>query len=291
MKHLIIFLMLIQNLWAQCPSARYKFREQSISFSKVILIAGAGNENDELYLGYVRYGKYFSIYTQELEKRAIPYSVIHSTASGNEGIKQRTNKLIRQLLSEKQPVLVIGHSVGGLVARLALRNPEAARNVAATITITTPHAGTPVSDWVMSEGNLPAGASLLARALGFDLNQKKYLREISVIAKDQWDTELDHQEHIQNLFSVVAAQNSAELLKSNALFAVGDQIVRGHLNLDQNRMSDGLIPLESQSWGECLLFVNKNHGSVIGKDIFNFPSREVIPQILERLSLKGIEFH
>ena len=278
------------NLWAQCLPAKYKFKEQAANFSKVILIPGAGSENDDLYLGFIRYGKYFSQYTLELHKRGIPFEVLHSSPTGNEGIEQRTKKLIRKLIKEDDNVLVIGHSLGGLVARLALRDPEAAGKVAATVTVSTPHQGTPISDWLLAEGKLPYGAALLARAFGFDLKEKKYLAEISVKNKDEWDTEEDHQRHIQNLFTVIASQTPEELLKSNPLFALGDQIVRKSAALDTERVSDGLIPRPSQAWGECLLFVKKNHGSVLGKDIFNFPSRDVLPQILDNLAKKGIEF-
>lgn len=69
MKILSILCLLVSvNIWAQCPAAKYKFKEKPINYSKVFLIPGAGSENDDLYLGHIRYGKYYAAYIAELEK-------------------------------------------------------------------------------------------------------------------------------------------------------------------------------------------------------------------------------
>jgi hypothetical protein len=290
MKSVIFLFLLTLNVWAQCPAPKYNFDELPAKYSKVILVPGAGNEQDDLYLGHIYYGKYFSIYIEELIKRNIPYEVLSSSKTGNEGLKERAFKLAQILIFQKEKVLVIGHSLGGLVARLALRNPLAARKVAATVTISTPHEGTPVGDWLLSDQTLPKGAALLAQAFGFKLSDKKYLAELSFASKDRWNTALDHSRHIKNLYSVVAAQNKLELVTSNPLFALGDQVVRASSEIDESRQSDGLVPVDSQMWGECLLFVRKNHGSVLGKDGFSRPSREVLPLVLEMLNNKKIRY-
>lgn len=53
---------------------------------------------------------------------------------------------------------IVAHSMGGLVARAALADPDAAAATATVTTLGTPHAGTPLA---MAAGRLLPGASLL----------------------------------------------------------------------------------------------------------------------------------
>ncbi|MFA6236867.1 MAG: hypothetical protein WC635_06020 [Bacteriovorax sp.] len=274
----------------KCPESPNSFSPQKINYRKVFLVPGAGADEDELYLGYIRYGKYFSIYSSELKKRKIPFEVISTFPTGNENIGQRVEKLAEKIKNEPLPVLVIGHSIGGLVSRLVLRRPDIARKIAATVTISSPHQGTPLADWFLTDGPHTRELKILSKAFGFDLSQKAYIKEISVMNKGEWNTDLDHASHIHNIFSVLSSQRPRDLMFSNAFFAAGDNVIRELVNSDKEYVSDGIVPVESQIWGECLLFEEENHGSIIGKDVFHFPTRDVLPNILNKLDQREIHF-
>jgi len=64
---------------------------------------------------------------------------------------------LQHLFSQRQePLTLIGHSAGGLVARLFLLDPKAVP-VNGLITIATPHLGTPTADLAYLAGNSPIG--------------------------------------------------------------------------------------------------------------------------------------
>ena len=53
----------------------------------------------------------------------------------------------RNALSPREKVDVVAHSMGGVVARLALEDPGTARRVATLVTLGTPHQGTHAARW------------------------------------------------------------------------------------------------------------------------------------------------
>ncbi len=64
---------------------------------------------------------------------------------------------LQHLFAQRQePLTLVGHSAGGLVARLFLLDPKAVP-VNGLITIATPHLGTPTADLAYLAGNSPIG--------------------------------------------------------------------------------------------------------------------------------------
>lgn len=57
-------------------------------------------------------------------------------------------------LAEDATIDVVAHSMGGLVARLALDDPQAARRVATLVTLGTPHAGTYLARYAATDHTL-----------------------------------------------------------------------------------------------------------------------------------------
>ena len=73
---------------------------------------------------------------------------VHPTSS----IENRAAQLKEQILRQKQSdgkIILMAHSLGGLDARYAVSKLGMDRFVAAVVTITTPHRGSPFADWVV----------------------------------------------------------------------------------------------------------------------------------------------
>ena len=65
-----------------------------------------------------------------------------------------------------EPITLVGHSAGGLVARLYVLDPQRKQAVNALITIASPHLGTPAANVANLAGNSPLG--MMASMAGVD---------------------------------------------------------------------------------------------------------------------------
>jgi triacylglycerol lipase len=68
-----------------------------------------------------------------------------SIASSAEILEQEIKRLV-----SKGPYILIGHSMGGLVARAFLSHSPVASKCLALVTVSTPHSGSPVADWALT---------------------------------------------------------------------------------------------------------------------------------------------
>ncbi len=76
---------------------------------------------------------------------------------------------MQQLGRSGQKVILMAHSMGGLDARYAVSKLGLDRHVAAIVTITTPHRGSPFADWVLKNLGWRLRGIHLAKFLGLDL--------------------------------------------------------------------------------------------------------------------------
>src|SRR5436190_277798 len=66
-------------------------------------------------------------------------------------------------------VIIIAHSMGGLDARYMISRLGMADRVAALVTLSTPHHGSPYADWCLKNLGMKLGAMKVARLLGLDV--------------------------------------------------------------------------------------------------------------------------
>jgi triacylglycerol lipase len=68
----------------------------------------------------------------------------NSLTQGFDQVQQRFDQWVQETMAERhagQRAIMIGHSLGGLIIRAHLTNPDFARRVAAVVTLGTPHQG------------------------------------------------------------------------------------------------------------------------------------------------------
>ena len=100
-------------------------------------------------------------------------SKVHPTGSIERRARELKANIRRQLKTlgrdEKEKVVIIGHSMGGLDARYMISKLGMDDRVAALVTITTPHRGSPYADWCLKNLGQRLGGLQLMNFLGLDV--------------------------------------------------------------------------------------------------------------------------
>ncbi len=155
---------------------------------------------------------------------------------------------------EGHPVWVVAHSQGALDVRFALKT-LGVQGVSAVATIGAPHLGTPLADWVIAERDR---GSVLYWALrwvaDYDLRALRFAGEFSSTFLEK------HREHF-------LAVPGVRYGSGRALCKTGCSKLIGFLGRWTSvGAGDGLIPAESQKWGEDLGEYDLDHLSEIAVD-------------------------
>jgi pimeloyl-ACP methyl ester carboxylesterase len=149
-------------------------------------------------------------------------------------------------------VILIAHSLGGLVGRKVLLDEELFKCVKALVTIATPHQGTPAVDALMREDEYHL-LRTSARAAGFTLDRPRYVRQL------QWGNIDYADEHNQpKIFSI--SNESQHFGNIPFLKWTGAVVARELLELGvSDTRHDGLIPTVSMIYGQHLAHIEANH--------------------------------
>lgn len=198
-------------------------------------------------LGY----RYFRGIPETLRSRGhvvhVPY--VPPTAS----IDLRAQQLAAQIKRLDGSVNIIAHSMGGLDARLAIARYGLNDYVSSLTTIGTPHHGTPLADFAFALGEWRRSRKLLG-ALGlnvdgvYDLSTAR-MREFNRLVQDAPNV----------LYTNIVAAADHKSGSVHAMLAAGHRYL-----LKTAGPNDGVVPAESQLWGETLEEVDADHWAQIG---------------------------
>jgi hypothetical protein len=266
-------------------------RADDVLKPRIILIPGAGAENENLYLGYIRWGDYFTESQKVLKKLGYDSVVVPALDRGNQSVLERVENLkvfLNQQLLELKPgqkFILMGHSLGGLVGRVVLRDRSYWPMIQKVVTLHSPHYGTALASWLLeneSKAGMQDLVKLLGKLVGFNLDDKRYIEEMTHQGSLTFDTALDHLRGAPTIFSVAGARCNKKF--SIPLMAIGDQIIRRQMN----ECTDGVIELSSQIWDQNhALIVEQDHGSIIGKSLSLRPSEVMKP--LKTIYFKALQ--
>jgi triacylglycerol lipase len=84
-------------------------------------------------------------------------------------LKENILRGLKQADREREPVIIVAHSMGGLDARYMISKLGMDDRVAALLTITTPHRGSPYADWCLENLGKRLGGLKLMKFLGLDV--------------------------------------------------------------------------------------------------------------------------
>jgi hypothetical protein len=171
----------------------------------------------------------------------------------------------------ERPEIWVAHSQAGLDARYALaEDPSLRQGVRGLITLATPHQGTPVSDRLLRGGVWMEFVSWGLRTFfDYDLRQLDFLRDVSsaVLSRSEVQKRLyrpssgDLQSHAEGprVFSVTFSCRAG---RCSWPFRVLE-FVSGVTEVTGTR-GDGLVPRESQAFGESLGHFELDHLEQVG---------------------------
>ena len=127
----------------------------------------------DIALGPVKIA-YFRGIDRAIMARGHPLIVsrVHPTGSIELRARQLRDNILRGLKDagrERDRVIVIAHSMGGLDARYMINKLDMDDRVAALLTITTPHRGSPYADWCVLNLGKRLGGLKLMKLIGLDV--------------------------------------------------------------------------------------------------------------------------
>ena len=236
----------------------------------------------EFQLGRFRLG-YFHGIDRAIAERGHPLIIsrVHPTGSVQLRATQLKATILRKFKALKTPrdqrIVIFAHSLGGLDARYMITHLGMADRVAAVVTISTPHRGSPYADWCLLNLGKRLKALQLMRLLNLDVQAADDLT-IDSCAR--------FNEHVPDApgvryFSISAAR---PWHKITPLFLHAYRIIAA-----AEGDNDGLVSVTSAKWGEHLETWPADHLHVINKRLtieIKNPTGDMTPRymkILDRL--------
>jgi triacylglycerol lipase len=171
------------------------------------------------------------------------------------GVKRRAEQLAEQLAKiDADKLNIVAHSMGGLDARYAISRLGLAERVASLTTIGTPHQGTPLADTSLILRELPLLRRALTAQFGLDLEGLDDLTTEKMLAFNDAVPNMPGVRYASYVGWVRGGVRDV-----HALLAPGFT----YLKLKTGR-NDGMVPADSQQWGELLGEVHADHWAQIG---------------------------
>ncbi len=198
----------------------------------------------DIKLGPVKLS-YFRGIDRAISERGHAVIVPHVHPTGS--VELRARQLKEQILRSLKPLnmergrfLLIAHSMGGLDARYMISKLGMDDQVAALLTVTTPHRGTPYADWALQNIGKRLGGLRLMKMLGLDVQA---LSDLTTASCRQFNRQIKNAPGVQ-YFSVSAAR---------PWHRVPPFAVHAHkLITAAEGDNDCLVSVKSSTWGEHL---------------------------------------
>ncbi|MET0388602.1 MAG: alpha/beta fold hydrolase [Polyangiales bacterium] len=168
-------------------------------------------------------------------------------------IELRAQQLARQIKRLDERVNIVAHSMGGLDARLAIARYGLHDRVASLTTIGTPHHGTPLADVAFVLGEWRRSRRLLSQ-LGWNIDG---VYDVSTARMLDFNRQVPDAPDVLYTNVVAAADPTAGGV--HAMLAAGYRYL-----LRISGPNDGIVPAQSQRWGETLEEVDADHWAQIG---------------------------
>ncbi|OFZ22370.1 MAG: hypothetical protein A2X94_00010 [Bdellovibrionales bacterium GWB1_55_8] len=257
------------------------FAESSPS---VVLIPGSGSSGAKIHVANLNWGtkllggdRYFGLYLDHFAKRKIPAQVCPKEEDQDRRtLDERAEDCARVLTfagnctpDSKRSLILVGHSMGGLVARLLAQDPRVRDCVHSVITVSTPNRGTPLADVAVARSGKPSEPfDLFGKLIEFIRFQPKYLHYLPQLQVDRTTQPADlfrAQDVSDNpavqYFSVVNSVSSTfipplELGRK----LISDELKKRKLNGTPYGLSnDGIVPTYSMEHGTIIGTLDVHH--------------------------------
>lgn len=183
--------------------------------------------------------------------RAYGHQVHVARVAPAASIDLRASQLAQQIIALDQRVNVIAHSMGGLDARLAIARYGLGERVASLTTIGTPHQGTPLADAALALGDFRRARGLLRR-VGLDMDG---VYDLSTARMRSFNQQVPDAPGVRYAHVLAAVERGAV----HAMLAGAHRFL-----IRAAGRNDGVVPADSQRWGEALEELAADHWAQIG---------------------------
>lgn len=255
------------------------------SKTQIVLIRGLNTYGDDnLRFGLLNLGDFYQHITPGLEQKGLSVFCVRNMGFESlEAMAERAVYQIKEKLPEETSFVILGHSTGGLIARIIAHNPEIKTRIKAVYTMGTPHRGffgaEKILEWTNSRPFLVGGL----RLFNYDLTLKKeIIRQFTGEALGQFNNSYPDLYGIPYGSFLCNTDKSQWSLPLRVLDRVLPKSEKDH------SISDGLIHLESQKWGAEMAHLALDHIGTMGfflqrkKEHKNAAKRE-FNRLLERI--------
>lgn len=239
--------------WWQRARALPRFRRRRFAPARprypVVLVHGLFGF-DELVVGKARHAYYRGI-RAVLEHDGHAVQVARLAPAG--AIAVRAAGLVELVNAcEAKRVNIIAHSMGGLDARYAISRLGLAKRVGALVTVGTPHRGSPLAD-VSNKVLERLGLDRALSSVGVSIDALRDLTREHLTRFNEEVPDAPSVAYASVVGTVRRVRRSSPLLMPSCLWlnqAVGD--------------NDGVVPADSQRWGQVLAEIEADHWAQIG---------------------------
>ena len=165
----------------------------SFAESYIVLIPGAASSGDQISVrglspvfGPIKEGEYFKFLNKSLKKSGYktitcPKLKDQDTRDIDQRAKDCRNYLVGFILKKPQIKFhLIGHSMGGLVARKLIDNRLFSRFIKSVTTISTPHQGAELANLAIDNAKKNSLVGHFVRLIEFTPNKRKYLNQLKI---------------------------------------------------------------------------------------------------------------
>jgi triacylglycerol lipase len=240
----------------------------------------------ELQVGSFKLG-YFRGIDRAIGDRGHPVIIsrVHPTGSIARRASQLKQNILRQLSAlgrEREQVIVLAHSMGGLDARYMISKLGMDDRVRALVTITSPHRGSAYADWCLRNLGERLGAMKFIRMLNLDLQAAS---DLTIANCARFNDQVPDSPRVR-YFSISA---SRPWHRVPPFFFHSHQVIR-----QAEGENDGLVSVQSAKWGEHLGTWPADHLHVINKRLvleLKDPTGDMTPrylQLMDRLVEDGL---
>ena len=174
-------------------------------------------------------------------------------------------------------VNIIAHSMGGLDARYAAARLGLGNKVASIITVGTPHRGTPLADLGTNFGVLTPAARKLLEAMRLDVEGFFDLTSARMLAFNE-----DVKDVKGVWYGSWTAHATGKMSGMNPLLIPTWKVL-----YERAGQNDGLVPAESQRWGEVCGAIEADHWAQIGWSR-NFDAPAFYEELVRDLIRRGL---
>ena len=296
MKKIWMFLLITSSLFSTLALGSTQ------SKNIVLLISGSASSSGEMELGKLTklahltgHKYYFNGYRKILKNLGLDsFECLLKKDKDSRTLLERSNeckvnlkKYIKENSLSKKSITIIGHSMGGNIARLVASDVYLASYIKNILTISTPHQGTILADYVVDQyenGNDPQSDfyRLIINTLEFYPEAKPYFYEL--YSQRSLDPEMYHAQDVEmtpgvNYFSISNYVANPHLSIFNLTWNIVNKLMLefGQDNTEYGIKNDGVLPVFSMIFGKHLETVKADHaeGLCVGSFYYSHGCRNM----------------